>query len=119
MPGAQRAAAFRRNRREQAGQAHEILESASPAVLMTALGRQLKRIQTDLDHAPTARDVATRIIKRIVFASRNHINVTVTKQRGPQRWGVVDNCREWNPCVETRLGEHLGVNLLTLNPKTQ
>lgn len=74
MTGAQRAQAFRRNRREQASMVSENLDSATEAVLLAGLGRQLKYIQTDLDHAPTARDVAARIIKEL--CSRHEITLT-------------------------------------------
>lgn len=74
MTGAQRAEAFRRARREQAGQVHENLGSATTAVLMAGLARQIKYIQTDPDHAPVARDVAATIIREL--CSRNEIRLT-------------------------------------------
>ena len=73
MTAAQRAAAFRRNRIEQAGQAHEHLDSATEAVLLAGLARQLKYIKTDAGHADTARDIAADIIREL--CSRNGIEL--------------------------------------------
>lgn len=73
MTGAQRAEAFRRTRREQAGQVHENLSNASTALLMAGLARQIGYIQTDPDHAPIARDVAARIIRELCL--RNEIKL--------------------------------------------
>lgn len=74
MTGAQRAAAFRRNRRDQATMVTDNLNSATTAVLLAGLGRQIKHIQTDADYAPTGRDVAARIIREL--CSRNEITLS-------------------------------------------
>ena len=74
MTGAQRAQAFRRNRLVQATTVSENLDSATEAVLLAGLARQIKYIQTDTDHAPTARDVAARIIREL--CSRHEITLT-------------------------------------------
>lgn len=74
MTTAQRAAAFRRNRYEQAIMVSENLTSATVAVLLAGLGRQIKHIQTNAEHAPVARDIAARIIKEL--CDRHEIRLT-------------------------------------------
>ena len=71
---AEDAAAFRRNRYEQASMVSENLTSASTAVLLAGLGRQIKHIQTNAEHAPVARDIAASIIREL--CSRNEIQLT-------------------------------------------
>ncbi len=73
MTTAQRATEFRRNRIEQAGQAHENLGTSTEAVLLAGLARQLKYIKTDAGHADTARDIAADIIREL--CSRNGIKL--------------------------------------------
>ncbi len=73
MTTAQRATEFRRNRIEQAGQAHEHLDSATEAVLLAGLARQLKYIKTAAGHADAARDIAADIIREL--CSRNGIKL--------------------------------------------
>jgi len=65
MTTAQRAAAFRRNHYEQASMVSENLTSATEAVLLAGLARQIKHIQTNAGHAPVARVIAARIIREL------------------------------------------------------
>ena len=66
MTGQQRAAMHRARRYEAAGTAHENLSSATTAVLLAGLARQLKAIgEPDSDYADVARDIAGRLITEL------------------------------------------------------
>ena len=62
MSDKQRAAMYRTRRYEAASMAHENLSSASTAVLLAGLARQLKAIG-DSDHAHVARYIAGQLIR--------------------------------------------------------
>lgn len=66
MSDTMRAASYRTRRREAASMAHENLKDAPLAVLLAALVRQIKTLQTpDPDHAPVTRDIAGRIMAEL------------------------------------------------------
>lgn len=64
MTDKQRAAAYRTRRYEAASMAHENLATASTAVLLAGLARQIKAMG-DAVHADTARGIASQIIKQL------------------------------------------------------
>jgi hypothetical protein len=66
MTDRQRAAAYRRKRYEDSSMAHENLDSATTAVLLAGLARQLTSASKGaLEEADTAREIAGRIIKQL------------------------------------------------------
>lgn len=73
MSGQQRAATHRARRYEAAGAAHENLSSATTAVLLAGLARQLKAVD-EPDYADVARDIARRLITEL--CNRHGIDLT-------------------------------------------
>ena len=73
MTDRQRAAQYRARRYESTLVAHEDLKGASTAVLLAALGRQLKLIG-DASHSDIARAIAAQIIKEL--CERHEIRLT-------------------------------------------
>ena len=73
MTDKQRATSYRTRRYEAASKAHENLPSATTAVLLAGLARQIKAIG-DPDHADTARSIAGQIIKHL--CDRHEIDLT-------------------------------------------
>lgn len=66
MPDKMRAAAYRARRREAASMAHENLKDAAPAVLLAALVRKIKALETpDPNHADVTRELAGLIINEL------------------------------------------------------
>ena len=64
MTDKQRAASYRTRRYEAASTAHENPSSATTAVLLAGLARQLKAIG-EPDHAHIARNIAGQLIKQL------------------------------------------------------
>lgn len=73
MTDKQRAAMYRTRLYESTLVAHEDLKGATTAVLLAALGRQLKLIG-DASHSDTARAIAAQIIKEL--CERHEIRLT-------------------------------------------
>jgi hypothetical protein len=65
MSAALRVKQFRDRAREAALVAGENTSTAKTAALLAGLARQIKLIDTDADHAPVARDVASQLIKEL------------------------------------------------------